>query len=176
MKINRLETHDRLQHLKKDQSQNIFKGAEYCIKKNPLSLALQEKSPYIYIFAHPRTAEDGVTKVMYWQPRLGIPEAQTNSYLFRVISNTDIIEVIWLIPDKMYWEQYKKGNVTENEIALWSINQYQTNKKELEKPHPDDMPEERAKVIFKTVIDEHRQKLKQTKLVTSVASSMILEI
>src|SRR6188768_2538257 len=100
MKLNRLEAHDRLLHLKKDQEANIYLGAEECLKKNPDSLALQEKSPYIYIFAHPRTADDGITKVMYWQPRLSIPEAQENSYLFRVISHTDIFETIWMIPPK----------------------------------------------------------------------------
>ena len=164
MKLNRLETHDRLQHLVKDQTANIWQGAEDCLKKNPLSLAIQEKSPYLYIFAHPRTADDGVTKVLYWQPRLGMPEAQTNSYLFRAISKTDIIEVCWIIPSKEMWKQYRQGNVTESNWALWSINRFIHNKKEMEKPHPDDYPEERGKVILKAIIDEHRQKLKSFNL------------
>src|SRR6185436_5338043 len=121
MKLNRLETHDRLQHFVKDQSQNIFLGAEQCLKDNPLSLAIQEKSPYVYLFAHPRTADDGVTKVMYWDPRLSIPEAQTNSYLFRAISKTDTIEVIWLIPPREMWPQYDMGKVTESNEVAWSI-------------------------------------------------------
>ncbi len=170
MKLNRLETHDRLQHLIKDQSINIFQGAEDCLKKNPLSLALQEKSPYIYIFAHPRTADDGRTKVMYWQPRLSIPEPQTNSYLFRAISNTDAIEVCWIIPPKEMWNQYLIGNVTESNWALWSINQLRFNKKGLETPHPEDYPEERCKVIMKQVIDEHRDELRKAKLNFSAAS------
>src|SRR5579863_4273753 len=98
MKINRLETHDRYQHFIKDQSETIFQGAEKCLKENPLSIAIQEKSPYIYIWAHPRTAEDGVNKRMLWQPRLSIPEPQTNSYLFRATSKTDLIEVVWILP------------------------------------------------------------------------------
>src|SRR5882672_2443569 len=114
MKINRLETHDRLMHFKKDQEANIFQGAEDCLKKNPLSLAIQDKSPYVYIFAHPRTADDGVNKRMLWDPRLSIPEPQTNSYLFRAISKTDIIEVIWMLPPVETWPQYKKGNITES--------------------------------------------------------------
>ena len=164
MKLNRLETHDRLQHLISDQSANVFKGAEDCLKKNPLSLAIQEKSPYIYLFAHPRTADDGVNKKMFWQPRLTIPEAQENSYLFRAISKTDNIEVVWMIPPKDTWKQYKKGNVTESNICLWSIEMLKTNKAHLEKPHPEDMIEDRARIILKSVIDEHRQKLNQTKL------------
>lgn len=164
MKLNRLETHDRLQHLKKDQSANVWKGAEDCLKKNPLSLAIQEKSPYIYIFAHPRTHDNGVDKVLYWDPRLSIPEPQDNSYLFRAISNSDSIEVCWIIPAKSMWNQYKKGNVTESNWALWSIDMFKTNKAELQKPHPEDMPEERARTILKQVIDEHRQSLRMKKM------------
>jgi len=121
MKLNRLETHDRLLHFKKDQEANIFQGAEDCLKKNPDSLFFQSKSPYIYIFAHPRTCDDGVTKKMFWQPRLWKPKAQTNSYLFRAKSNTDIIEICWLLPPKELWNQYILDNVTEHKEVLWSI-------------------------------------------------------
>lgn len=172
MKLNRLETHDRLLHLHKDQSANVFQGAEDCLKKNPLSLALQEKSPYIYIFAHPRTHDNGVDKVLYWDPRLSIPEAQTNSYLFRATSKTDLIEICWMIPDELHWKQYKKGNITESHPVRWSINMYLNNKIALEKPHPDDMTEERARYILKSVIDEHRQNLIMEK---TYSKPMILE-
>ncbi len=158
MKINRLETHDRLLHFKKDQEQNIFQGAEDCLKKNPDSLALQEKSPYIYIFAHPRTTDDGLNKRMLWQARLSIPKAQTNSYLFRAISKTDIIEIVWLIPPREMWSQYEKGNITESHEVAWSIDMFKYNRKVLEKPHPDDMTEERAFEIFKSVLRESTQK------------------
>ena len=176
MKIDRLETHDRLQHLIADQSANIFKGAEDCMKNNPLSLAIQEKSPYFYIFAHPRTADDGVNKKMFWQPRLTIPEAQENSYLFRATSKTDLIEVVWMIPPSETWPQYKKGNITESNVCRWSIEMLQSHKSKLETPHPEDMIEERARIILKAVIDEHRQKLRQSKLVPleAYSSSLIL--
>jgi hypothetical protein len=165
MKINRLETHDRYKYLLEDQALNIFQGAEDCLKKNPLCLAIQDRSPYVYLFAHPRTStDDGVTKVMYWQPRLSVPEAQTNSYLFRNISKTDIIEVCWLIPPKEQWGQYKKGNVTADPNVEWSIQQYKYNRKGLEKPHPDDMTEDKASLILKNVIDDHRDFLKGKKL------------
>lgn len=160
MKLNLLETHDRYQHFIKDQSANIFQGTEDCLKKNPLSLALQEKSPYIYIFAHPRTAEDGVTQRMLWQPRLGIPKAQTNSYLFRALSHSDIIEVVWMLPPREMWSQYQKGHVTESNWTAWSIAQFQSDRSILEKPHPEDMSEERATEILKQIIAEHRQKIK----------------
>jgi hypothetical protein len=148
MKIDRLETHDRLLHFKQDQAINIFHGVDDCMKKNPLSLALQDRSPYIYIFAHPRTADDGVTKRMLFQPRLTRPRVETNSYLFRAASKSDIIEVCWLIPPMETWSQYQKGKVTESEEVRWSIHQYVTKKQELETAHPEDLSDERARSIY----------------------------
>ncbi len=156
MKLNRLETHDRLEYLIKDQEVNIWQGAEGCLKKNSLSLALQEKSPYIYIFAHPRTDENG-NKVMYWQPRLVKPEAQTNSYLFRAKSHTDQLEVCWLLPPETMWKQYQKGNVTENEIVMWSIDQYRKNKKKLESPEADDLKDSQVRRIYREIAREQIQ-------------------
>jgi hypothetical protein len=152
MKLNRLETHDRLLHFKKDQEINIFKGAEDCLKKNADSLFYQDRSPYVYLFAHPRTAEDGVNKRMLWQPRLTKPEPQINSYLFRATSHTDIIEVCWLLPEREMWAQYQKGKVTENDLVLWSINQYINNRIELGRKHVEDLSEERASKILEDLI------------------------
>lgn len=157
MKINRLETHDRLISLHKSQALNISQGAEDCLKKNPLSIALQEHSPYIYIFAHPRTDDDGVNKRMIWQPRLMKPTAQTNSYLFRAYSKTDIVEMCWMIPPREMWTQYQKGKVTENPVALWSIEQFQRNRKELEEPFKDDLSDKQAANIYIKVAAEMDQ-------------------
>lgn len=151
MKLDRLETHDRLLHLKKDQSLNVAQGAEDCLKKNPLSIALQDRSDYIYIFAHPRTADDGVTKRMVWQPRLTKPQAQTNSYLFRAKSKSDVIEVCWLIPPPETWGQFKKGNIVDDDVVVWSINMFKTNKEELEKIPSDDLSDDRAKMIYRDI-------------------------
>lgn len=159
MKISRLEAHDRLQHFKKDQEINIFLGAEECLKKNPDSLIMQDHSPYIYIFAHPRTADDGFSKRMLWQPRLTKPKAQTNSYLFRAISKTDTIEVCWLLPPRELWEQYKRGNLTEEHMVLWSINEFQFNKKHLESAAHDDLPENKIRDIYKHILVESRRKV-----------------
>lgn len=154
MKLNRLETHDRLEHFVKDQSLNIFQGADDCLKRNPLSLALQSESPYVYLFAHPRTADNGVDKVMYWQPRLTKPEAQTNSYLFRAISKSDNVETFWLIPPIEMWCQYKKGNITEHEVVIWSIDQYRHHKPQLEAPEKDDLPDSRVREIYEKIKQE----------------------
>lgn len=175
MKINKLETHDRLLHFVKDQSINIFQGAEDCLKKNPDALAIQEKSPYLYIFAHPRTADDGVNKRMLWQPRLSIPQPQTNSYLFRAISNTDIIQIVWLIPPREMWSQYDKGLVTEQNEVAWSINQFQYNRKELERRHPDDMTEEQGRLILKAIVDERLQDIRSKRVISEASLDLSQE-
>jgi hypothetical protein len=134
---------------------------------------MQEESPYIYIFAHPRTADDGITKRLLWQPRLTKPKAQTNSYLFRAQSKTDIIEVCWLIPPREMWGQYKKGNIAEEPTILWSIDQFLHNRKELEKSDPDDLPDERVQKIWGKI---KRTKMQEkSKLETSVAFSSLEE-
>ncbi len=154
MKINRLETHDRLLHLHKDQALNLSQGFDDCLKKNSLSLGLQRYSPYIYIFAHPRTSDDGFNKRMLFQPRLSKPLAQTNSYLVRVESNTDLLEICWLLPPKEMWPQYKKGNVTENEYVTFSIELFLNRKTELEAPFEDDFSDEVMKNIYIKVAKE----------------------
>lgn len=154
MKIDRLETHDRLQHLQKDQAGNLAQGVQDCLKTNTLSLALQEHSPYIYIFAHPRTADDGITKRMIWQPRISRPAPQTNSYLFRAVSKSDILEICWMIPPREMWGQFGEGKVTENEIVNWSIHQFQHNRKQLEANHPDDLPEEFQKSVYRKIVSD----------------------
>jgi hypothetical protein len=152
MKLNVLEAHDRLQHLQKDQWQNICQGAEDFLKKNSLSLALQSKSPYVYLFAHPRTADNGVDKRLLWQPRISKPSPQTNSYLFRAVSHSDIIEVCWLLPPEEMWSQYEPGKVTESDLTMWSINQYRYHRQELARPHAEDLPDETGKRIYLDVV------------------------
>jgi hypothetical protein len=164
MKIDKLETHDRWQHLMKDQSVNIAQGAEDCLKRNSLSIALQERSPYIYLYAHPRTHENGYNQRMIWQPRLSKPKAEPNSYLFRAISKTDIIEICWLLPPIELWPQYRKGNITEHELVIWSIEQYYHNRKQLEAAAPDDLSDEVGAAIYEKIRaemrhDELREKL-----------------
>lgn len=158
MKIERLETHDRLLHFKKTQENNIQQGVEDCLKHNPDSLALQDLCKYIYIFAHPRTDDDGVTKRMLWQPRISRPEPQTNSYLFRAVSKTDLIEICWMIPPIETWGQYMKGNITESDIVLWSINQFNNNKKRLGDSHPEDYPENIQDDIYRSFLRNKRSK------------------
>ena len=156
MKLNRLETHDRLIHFKKDQEANIFQGAEDCLKKNPDSLFFQSKCPYVYLFAHPRTADDGVTKRMIWQPRLWKPKAQTNSYLFRAKSHSDIIEICWLLPPEELWTQYVMDKMTEHKEVLWSIDMYLRHRKKLEADEPGDLTDYQGRPIMEEWIAQKR--------------------
>lgn len=160
MKLNRLETHDRLEHLKENQSLNVGQGAEDCLKTNKLSLAMQEKCPYIYLFGHPRTADDGVTKKMVWQPRLTKPRSQTNSYLFRAKSHTDLMEICWLLPPEEMWKQYQKGNVTEHELVNWSIEMYKNHRNKLDMKEFDDLSDDAARKIYEQIIKEIREERK----------------
>lgn len=164
MKIDRLETHDRLIQFKKEQSNTIAQGCTDCLKVNPLSIALQARSPYIYIFAHPRTEDDGVTKKMLWQPRLSKPKAQTNSYLFRAQSHTDNLEICWLLPPREQWDQYKEGNVTESPEVIWSIHQFTHSKELLEAPFQDDFNEEQIRQILREIATEMEQDIRMKKL------------
>ena len=169
MKIDRLETHDRLEHFKADQNDAIVQGLEDCLKRNPLSLALQDRSPYVYIYAHPRTTEMGNAKVMYWQPRLSKPKMETNSYLFRVRSYSDECEIIWMLPPREQWDQYKRGNVTEHETVNWSIAQFENHKAEMEKPEPDDWPDTQGLQIIR----DAQRALQQEKLVMESVTTML---
>lgn len=168
MRLNRLETHDRLEYFIKDQSDKIAQGASECLKLNPDSLRLQEKSHYIYIFAHPRTDDNGVDKKLFWQPRLVKPKAETNSYLFRAQSHTDIMEVCWMIPPFELWNQYNKGNVCESNWCCWSMQQYLHNKEGLERPFEDDWTYEQAWNIFKSCLQEAVDVKKTKKILTKV--------
>lgn len=145
MKIDPLDAHDRLLHFKKEQSANLFDGVNQCLTKNKDCLSMQEYFPYIYIFAHPRTADDGVTQRMIWQPRLTMPKAQTNSYLFRAISKTDLIQIIWILPPRELWDQYQMGKVTESQDVVTSIMNFLHAREALEYPHADDWSEDRIK-------------------------------
>jgi len=144
MKLNRLETHDRYEHFTK-QSFSIAECCQDLINKRPFG-----EHPF-YIFAHPRTDDDGVTKRLIWQPRLTKPTPQTNSMLFKVYPGTDIVKVIWMIPDRALWEQYKKGNVTENNTVRDSINDFQHNRKKLEQKEPDDLSDDQIDAIYRNI-------------------------
>lgn len=141
MKVNKLDAHDRYQHLTK-QSFDIGECCQDLISKRPFG-----DHPF-YIFAHTRTEEDGATKRLIWQPRLTKPKPQTNSMLFKAYPGTDMIKVIWMIPAREMWSQYNKGLMTENKTVCNSIHDFQFNRKKLEEKEPDDMTDEQIDAIY----------------------------
>lgn len=144
MKIKLLDAHDRLQHLQK-QGLDISECCQDLINKRPFG-----NVPF-YIFAHARTAEDGVSKIIIWQPRLTKPKAQTNSMLFKARPGTDTIVVIWMIPAREMWEQYAKGKLTESKLICESIHAFRHKRDELERPEEDDLSDAEIDKIYEEI-------------------------
>lgn len=174
MKINRLDAHDRLQHFTK-QSFDIGECCQNLINQRPFG----EHS--FYIFAHTRTLgldekiklyssgqykllEDIPEKTLIWQPRLTKPKAQTNSMLFKAYPGTDVIKVIWMIPEPSMWDQYTKGKLTENKTVCDSISDFQTDREKLEAPEEDDLTDEQIKKIYTEISKEARYKAKKAEM------------
>jgi hypothetical protein len=134
MKLNRLETHDRLLEFKK-QSDYITQGCEDCIKKRPMEF----RDHSFYIYAHARTHDDGISKRLIWQPRLSKPKPETNSMLFKHYPKNGDTKIMWIIPEPHLWPQYRLGNVTENKIVLESIDNFKNHMKKLSQKEPDDL-------------------------------------
>ncbi len=142
--LNRLDVHDRFEHLKK-QDFNISECCQDLINKLPFG-----NRPF-YIFAHARTEEDGINKRLIWQPRLTKPSAQTNSMLFKAYPGTDMIKVIWMIPDRALWKQFERGKITQNKTVMDSINDFVNNRAKLEEIEEDDPTDQEAMGIYLAV-------------------------
>jgi len=153
VKIERLETHDRYKHFtskESKQAKDIGECIQDIVNQRPFG-----NHPF-YIFSHARTDDDGHTKRLIHQPRLTKPKAQTNSMLFRAYPGTDTIKIIWMIPARELWGQYKKGNVTQSETVAWSIKMFQHNRNELEQKEPDDLSNEMIDQIYRSIGQQAR--------------------
>lgn len=146
MKVNILDAHDRLLWYHK-QANYISKGCEDCIKNRPPEF----KNHPFYIWAHARTADDGVTKRLLWMPRLTKPPVETNSLLFKYYPSSDTIKIIWMIPAREMWGQYIQGNVTESQIVSESINKFRHHKKSLSVKESDDLEDSQIDSIYKEI-------------------------
>lgn len=143
--LDRLETHDRLQHLKK-QNFDIAECCQNLINQRPFG-----EHPF-YIFAHTRTEDDNPgVKRLIWQPRLTKPKAAVNSMLFKAYPGTDNVRVIWMIPSPELWPQFEKGKMTENKLVWESIEAFRTNKEALEAKEADDLTDEQIDAIYKNL-------------------------
>lgn len=151
MKLDRFETHDRYDYLKK-QDFDIAECCQDLINKRPFG------NHAFYIFAHTRTDETAGRTRMIWQPRLTKPNAQANSMLFKAYPGSDIIKTIWIIPKKELWEQYEKGKMLENEMIVGSIQDYMFRRSELESPEDDDLNDDQINQIYRQIGQEIQRK------------------
>lgn len=151
MKLDRLETHDRYLEFMKI-SEMIDQGIQDCKNNVPDTIKL----PF-YIFVHKRTLgmdekiaifnqellypfkqrrfktwQEIPEKRMIYCPYPRRPKPQSNSWLVRVQKDSDIIHVIWIIPEEELWGQFGKGLMCENELICKSIELFRTNPVQLE--------------------------------------------
>lgn len=105
---------------------------------------------------------------MIWQPRLTKPKAQTNSYLFRAQSNTDNLEICWLLPPREMFKQYEKGQVCENEWVIWSYHLFDTSRNILERPADDDLCDDKCKIIMIDIAREHDEQKRMDRLYSTL--------
>lgn len=180
MKLDRLETHDRLIQFKK-QSDYISKGCQDCINNRP-----QQFTMPFYIFAHTREVglderisliNDDIirgqidplyirmykdmsevpTARLIWSPRLTKPTPQQNSMLFKCYPEGDNIKVIWMLPAQEMWDGYTKGNMMQNQIVVESINMFKTDFATMSLPDVDDLPESKVNEIYADIAKETKK-------------------
>lgn len=169
MKVNKLDSHDRLLHTQK-QSDEIEKNCRICVQKRPDEFGTW---PF-YIFAHKRTIpleerislfksgsyksiEDVPSHRIIWQPRLKKPKAEENSMLFRYYPKVDYYDVVWIIPDQFLWEEYEKGKMLQSAVVVESISRFKKNKESLEAPLPDEPSEDEARRIYEQISYNNRK-------------------
>jgi hypothetical protein len=174
MKINRLETHDRLGHFK-SQAGDIGACCQNMIDQRPFG------NHAFYIFAHKRTLgmderfklwmtgkyktfESVPSATLIWQPRLTKPKSQTNSMLFKAYPGKDIVRVIWMIPERELWPQYTQGKLTENSVVCESIYNFENNRNKLDAKEPDDLTDDEVDAIYKDISHQAQIDKKKTKL------------
>lgn len=144
LKVNRLDAHDRLLHFRK----STFDIGECC--QNIIDQRPFGERPF-YIFAHARTDDDGVNKRLIWQPRLTKPKAQTNSMLFKAYPGTDNIKVIWMIPERSMWNEFKLGKMFESQIIAESVDKFENDRASLEAREADDLSDKEIDAIYREI-------------------------
>ena len=147
MKIDRLDAHDRLLDLLgKPHTQSIGECCQSLIDQRPFG-----PHPF-YIFSHARTEDNRPdVKRIVWQPRLTRPKPQTNSMLFKGYPGTDMVKVIWMIPDRCLWDQFRKGNLTQHAIVCESIFNFEHHREKLEQREEDDLSDEEIDRIYREI-------------------------
>jgi len=156
MKLDVKDAHDRFKYFT-NKNFSISECCQDLINQRPFG------EHAFYIFAHSRTDEDGITKRLIWQPRLTKPKAQTNSMLFKAYPGKENIKIIWMIPARELWGQYKFGLITENKTISDSIYDFEYNREKLEKKEPDDLDDKTIDAIYKQLRYDALQSKEQDK-------------
>ncbi len=145
MKVDFLETHDRLQHFKSDWEM-MSQGVQDCIDNVPEAVRM----PF-YVYGHTRQIgiderfnlffqgywqemKDVPSERIIWMPRITKPLAEPNSYLFKAQKNSDIVEIEWVLPKRELWGQYEPGKMNYNETIWTSIQNFLHRRGEMEAP------------------------------------------
>jgi len=71
--------------------------------------------------------------------------------LFKAYPGTDIIKVVWMIPERAMWAQYQKGKMTQNETVYQSIQDFLHNRDKLETSDPEDLTDEQIARIYSEI-------------------------
>jgi hypothetical protein len=164
MKVNKNETHDRLLAYKKKQ-EGIGEGVLDCIKNVPESI----KSPF-YVYGHTKTVdfdeklniltlghEESPDSRLIWMPTITKPKATPNTYLFLAKKNSDVIEIIWMLPKFEIWQEYAPGKMMHNENIWISINSYLYHRDQLNAPDKEG-PNEKDAEIWRRIYGEEAHK------------------
>ena len=148
MKLNRLETHDRLEWFKKSQVE-----LDNFIQKMHVEEPFGDR-PY-YIFTIKRTVgkdekvalvqqgtydsiENTPEAFLEISARLTRPEAAPNTTLTKIYPGKDYCKTIWNLPEPRYWDQYVSNTMFADDFITKSIFQYISNQKQMEAPERDD--------------------------------------
>ena len=59
-----------------------------------------------------KTLADVPEKRLIWQPRLTKPKMSPNTMLFKGYPGTDLVDTIWILPQRELWEQYEIGKLS----------------------------------------------------------------
>ncbi len=146
-KLNLFDIHDKHEYLTKKSSFGISEIVQNIINSRPFG------DHAFYIFAHPRTADNGFQKNLIWQPRLSKPSCETNSMLFKVKPGLDEVKIIWMVPEAHLWPEYEKGKVCASSIIAESIEMFKKNRKALEQPEPDDLTDHQMMAVYKEMLE-----------------------
>jgi len=181
MKVNRLEAHDRLLLYQK-QEQDMGEAVLECIKNVPEAI----RSPF-YVYGHSRSvAYDEKVSILQlgysnapdtrllWIPVITKPKSTPNTYLFLANRQTDIVQIIWMLPKRELWEQYAPGQMFHNENIWTSIQNFLHDRAALDAPDKDGPTEKQQEEWFKIIGHEAHRKKKMKKEAMRATSAVIL--